>query len=79
VYVIPPEVNESDPAHPLLPLVRFTAWLTCYQPIAEPNAGSELVVVWFREECRGEPLDKIVSDAIRSLPWEAVAQDFEGW
>src|SRR5262245_41938012 len=69
VYVIPPAVNESDPAHPVLPQVRFTAWLCCYQPIAEPNAGSELVVVWFREECPGEPLDKIVGDAIRSLPW----------
>jgi hypothetical protein len=79
VYVIPPEINESDPAHPVLPKMRFTAWLTCYKPIAEPNAGSELVVVWFREECPGEPLEKIVGDAIRSLPWEELAEDFEGW
>jgi hypothetical protein len=79
VYVIPPEVNESDPAHPALPPLRFTAWLCCYQPIEAPNAGSQLVVVWFWQKCPGEPLDKIVGDAIRSLPWENVAQAFEGW
>jgi len=75
----PPEIDDSDPAHPELPPIRFTAWLTCYQPIEEPNAGSELVVVWFRGECSGEPLDKVVNDAIRALPWEQLAQDFEGW
>jgi hypothetical protein len=79
VHIIPPAIDDSDPTHPVLPRVRFTVWLTCYQPIKEPNAGSELVVVWFREECSGEPLDKIIGDAIRSLPWEELAQDFEGW
>jgi hypothetical protein len=79
VYVVPPAINESDPKHPVLPPVRFTAWLCCYQPIKEPNAGSELVVVWFQEECTDEPLDEIVHDAIRSLAWEELAQDFEGW
>jgi len=79
VHVIPPVIDESDPAHPALPRLRFTAWLCCYQPIREPNAGSELVVVWFREECPGEPLDKVVGDAIRSLPWVELARDFEGW
>ncbi|MEQ8789871.1 MAG: hypothetical protein RIC55_26490 [Pirellulaceae bacterium] len=79
VHVIPPAINESDRTHPVLPRVRFTVWLTCYQPIQEPNAGSELVVVWFREECAGEPLDEIVSSAIRSLPWDELAEDFAGW
>jgi hypothetical protein len=76
---IPAAVSESDPAHPILPQVRFTDWLCCYQSIAEPNAGSELVVVWSREECPGEPLDKIIAEAIRSLLWEELAQDLEGW
>jgi hypothetical protein len=79
VYVIPPLINESDPAHPVLPPVCLAARLCCYQPIAEPNAGSALVVVWFREECPDEPMDKIVSNAIRSLPWEDLAEDFAGW
>lgn len=79
VYVVPPAINDSVPKHPLLPRLRFTAWLSCYQPIKEPNAGSELVVVWFREDCADEPMDKIVHDAIRSLLWDELAQDFEGW
>src|ERR1700722_15231273 len=45
-YIPPTAIDETDPEHPVLPSVRFTAWLTCYQPIREPNAGSELVVVW---------------------------------
>jgi hypothetical protein len=79
VHIIPPVLNQSDPAHPVLPRVRFTAWLCCYQPIEEPNAGSELVVVWFQEECPGVALDEILRSAIRSLPWEELAQDFAGW
>jgi len=68
VHVIPPAIDLSDPVHPRLPEIRFTAWLTCYQPIREPNAGSELVVVWFRNESSGEALEKVVDDAIRPLP-----------
>jgi hypothetical protein len=79
VCVIPPVINESDPAHPVLPPVCFAARLCCYQPIVEPNAGSALVVVWFRGECSNEPMDKIASAAIRSLAWEKLAEDFEGW
>ena len=79
VYIIPPNINESDAAHPVLPVVRFTAWLTCYQPIMKSNAGSELVVVWFREECHTESMEEIVGSAIRSLKWDDVAKDFEGY
>jgi hypothetical protein len=78
VYVIPPRIDESNPKHPMLPQVRFTAWLCCYEPIKPPNFGSELVVVWFRNECHGEALEDIVNDAIRSLPWDKVARDFIG-
>lgn len=79
VYVVPPAISLLNHEHPVLPAVRFTAWLTCYQPIKEINAGSELVVVWFREECSDEPLEDIVYDAIRSLSWEELARDFEDW
>jgi hypothetical protein len=77
VHVIPPAIEETTPGKPKLPPVRFTAWLRCYQPIEQPHDGSELVVVWFREKSTGEPLEKIVGDAIRSLPWEKLAQDFD--
>lgn len=79
VHVIPPEIDTSDPLHPTLPPVRFTAWLCDHLPVREPNAGSELVVVWFGEECGDQPLDRLVGDAVRALPWETLAQDFEGW
>ena len=79
VHLIPPLVDRSDPAHPTLPRVELTAWLTCYRPIAEPNAGSELVVVWYRDEFPGLALDGVVYEAIRGLAWEELAEDFEGW
>jgi hypothetical protein len=78
VHVILPEIDESNPAHSNLPPVRFTAWLYC-PPVAKVNDGSELVVVWFREDCSGEPLDQIVGEAIRSLPWDELAEVFEDW
>lgn len=78
VYVIPPEINESDSAHSYLPPVRFTAWLYC-RPVPKVNDGSELVVVWFRDECSGETMEQIVGGAIRSLPWDELAEEFEDW
>jgi len=78
-HVIPPAVDESDPQHPALPPVRFTVWLTCYQPINPENAGSELVVVWFQSECSGQPIDQIIANGIRQLPWDKLARDFEGY
>jgi hypothetical protein len=78
-YLAPPVIDQSDPEHPALPPVCLTAWLTCFQPIKEPNAGSELVVVWFRGEFAGEPMTQVLADGIRALPWEALAEDFEGW
>ena len=41
VHVVPPETDESDPEHPVMPPVQVTAWLTCYYPILNPNAGVE--------------------------------------
>jgi uncharacterized protein (TIGR02996 family) len=78
-YLVPPVIDESDPEHPRLPPVCLTAWLTCFQPIKEPNAGSELVVVWFRGEFEGEPMEQVIADGIRALRWEELAEDFEGW
>jgi uncharacterized protein (TIGR02996 family) len=78
-HLVPPVIDESDPEHPVLPPVCLTAWLTCYQPIREPNAGSELVVVWFRGEFAGEPMEQVIFEGIRGLAWEELAADFEGW
>jgi len=78
-HVVPPVEDESDPSHPVLPPVRFTAWLACCDPIQPGNAGSELVVVWFRSECLEQPLDRIISDGIHPLPWDELAQDIKAY
>jgi uncharacterized protein (TIGR02996 family) len=78
-HLVPPVINESDPQHPVLPPVCLTAWLVCFQPIKEPNAGSELVVVWFRGAFEGEPMEQVIADGIQALPWDELAADFAGW
>lgn len=75
-HVIPPAVDESDPRHPALPPVRFTVWLTS-DPIDPDRHGSELVVVWFQSECSGQPIEQIIAEGIRQLPWNKLARDFE--
>lgn len=78
-HVIPPAIDESDPAHPCLPPVCLIAWLTCFEPIVAGNTGSELVVVWFREEFEGQSMGRVIADGIQSIRWEELAADFEGW
>ena len=79
VYVIPPVLDQSDLTHPALPPIRFTAWLTCYEPIQSENAGSELVAIWFRPECDGQSLAQIIQDGIHDIQWEKLARDFEAY
>jgi hypothetical protein len=75
--MIPPSIDESDPKHPGLPPVECTAWLTCYQPIDQAFMGSALVVVWFCDESENNALSEIIHTAVRSLPWESLAEDFD--
>jgi hypothetical protein len=79
VHVIPPAIDESDPSHPQLPPIRFTAWLHCYQPVKPGNAGSELVVVWFRSKCDDQSLVQVIGDGIHHLAWEKLARDFAAY
>src|SRR5262249_26774299 len=44
-HVIPPQLDESDPDHPVLPPVALGACLTCNEPINSEFMGSQLVVV----------------------------------
>ena len=76
-HVIPPAMDLADPAHPVLPPARFRAWLTCYEPVDPVFMGSHLVVLWFAEECHNEPLADVVFRAVRGLPWETLAEDFD--
>jgi hypothetical protein len=77
VHVIPPDVDATDPAHPALPPVLLRAWLICFQPVDPAFMGSELVVVWFTTDCHTEPIADVVFRAVRGLPWEQLAYDFD--
>jgi hypothetical protein len=77
VHLIPPATDGTDPTHPVLPSALLRAWLTCYQPVNPAFMGSELVVVWFTDECHAEPIADVVFRAVRRLPWEQLADDFD--
>jgi len=75
-HMLRPVVDTRDPSHPVLPPALLRAWVWCNDPIDPAFMGSELVVVWFAEECHAEPIADVVFRAIRGLPWEQLAQDF---
>jgi hypothetical protein len=78
LHVIPPSVDLSDPAHPVLPPFRFVAWLRSHEPLRAENAGSELVVVWFRAEFTELTFAQIICQEVVNLAWEQLAADFIG-
>jgi hypothetical protein len=77
VHLIPPEVDHRDPEHPILPPVVLGAWLVSHQPVKSAFMASELVVVWFAEECHTDSIEDVVFRAVRALPWERLASDFD--
>jgi hypothetical protein len=77
VHLLPPAVDERDPEHPVLPSVCLRGSLLCVRPIDTVFMASSLVVVWFVEECHAEPIEDVVFRAVRELPWEQLAEDFE--
>jgi len=76
-HLIQPVIERKDPEHPRLAPVLLRAWLTCNEPVNPNFMGSELVVVWFSEECHLDSIDNIVSRAVCGLPWEQLAGDFD--
>jgi len=75
-HLIPPKVDDRDPKHPGLPPALLRAWLWCSEPIDQTFMGSELVVVWFAEECLHVPIAEVVLRAVYGLPWDQLADDF---
>ena len=76
-YLIPPVVDDRDPAHPVLPSTCLRAWVWCNDPIDPAFMGSNLVVVWFADECHAEPIADVVFRAVRGLPWGKLAENFD--
>ena len=77
VHLIPPSVDDSDPAHPKLPPVLLRARLICNQPINPKFMASALLVLWFRQDCHNETIANVVFQAIHGLPWDQLARDFD--
>lgn len=77
IHLISPVIDNSDTDHPVLPPVLLRAWLVCSEPVNPEFMGSELVVVWFCDECHGESIEEFVLRAVRTLPWDQLAGDFD--
>ena len=58
----------------LLPGLRYHAWLTS-DPLDPKFCNSELVVIWFGF-APVRPLEEFVAHAVRNVPWEEHARDF---
>ena len=76
-HLTPPQVDESDPEHPVLPQVRMWIELVCYDPIDPNYMASYLIVMCYRDRFNQEALEDIIYSAIRSLNWDELAQDFD--
>jgi hypothetical protein len=76
-HLIPPVIDERDPEHPVMPPACLRAWVWCNDPIDPAFMGSALVVVWFADECHADTIADVVFRAIRGLPWEQLAEDFD--
>ena len=80
MHVIPPVVDlHRGLEHPTLPPILLRAWLQCPVPVGLGSEGSELVVIWFSEECQHESIEQIVFRAVRGLPWDDLAEGFNEW
>jgi len=77
VHLIRPEVDKSDPDHPVLPPVLLRAYLTCSEPIGPAFDGSGLAVVWLTDACHSDSIEDLVARAIKDLAWEELATDFD--
>lgn len=78
-HLIAPEIRiitEAGRTFPRLPELTYYAWLTS-DPIESPWCASELVVIWFGPYDLENSVPALVQRAIRDLPWERLAQDFD--
>lgn len=74
VLKIQPEEEEFrtwlKPAH-------YAVWLHSDDPIDPQYHGSALVVIWFEAPPADKPIEKIIEEGVKSINWEAHAEDFE--
>lgn len=78
-YLIPPNVNTTEPEHPSLPSTELTAWITCNEPVDSNYMGSELVLVWYLhdQEFESSSIRDVTSAALQTIDWNDLAEDFD--
>jgi hypothetical protein len=78
-YVVPPAIRlitEVGRTYLRLPELIYHLWLTS-EPIGADWCASELVVLYFGPPQYNIPIGDIVGQALRDIPWEQVARDFD--
>lgn len=82
-YLIEPEYGTYEDGSPFgiierLPNVTMTAWFESWEPIHNRSmCGSQLVVVWFRDDWGEKPIQQVFQEDIKSIPWSQHAEDFD--
>ena len=72
-HIVPPSPHEKHGGI-FLPKLIYLAWLSSLGAIHSDFIYSELVIVWFGAEQLDTPLQSLVSEAIRNVPWEDLAE-----
>ena len=84
IHIVPPGLEESDPDHPRLPPDLLILELQCRERVERGHkprypwlSGSALAVAVFTGPCLDRPMVQVVYEAIRSLSWDVLAEDYE--
>lgn len=70
-----PQIDRTDPEHPLLPEAQMIAWLDYVGSSEEPL--TQLVVGWFTHTFNDRPLVEIIQNDLHGLPWRELAEEYE--
>lgn len=80
-HLLPPQIDRSDPEHPLLPPAMMIAWLDSVEHMEGGIHGrirlSQLVVGWFTRSFSDRPLIDILQQELHALPWHELAEEYE--
>ena len=85
-YIVPPTRNRvvggaygygGRPPRVDLPRIEICTWLQSKTTFEKWSMGSELVVIWYRDNWQNESLYEVVYEGIRKVPWPDHAEDYE--
>lgn len=74
-YLLPPQIDRTDPEHPLLQQARMIAMLDHIGSSEEPL--TQLVDGWFTRTLIDRPLVEIIQNDLHGLPWLELAEEYE--